>query len=184
MKLPDILFQHLPDESNVWIHASDRKLSETEANEVNFNIEQFLQTWTSHERNVQGDFLLFENQILVIGAFVPNGELSGCGIDKHLHVLDRLANKFTFNWIGALSVLYRETNGQIAVASRAEFKRIVGENGLPNSTPVFDKSISSLVEARNGIERAAENSWHAEQFPFTSIVEKRVAFDQESTPLH
>ena len=180
MKVPEILFEHLPDESNVWIHAANRKLSDSEADAVSHNIEQFIQTWTSHERNVQGDFLLLENQILILGAFVSDGDLSGCGIDKHLHVLDQVAGKFAFNWTGALSVLYRDTNGDIAVVSRSQFKKIVADQNLPLSTGVFDQGISELSEARKGLERRAEHSWHATQFPFRSIAEKTVVLDHTS----
>ncbi len=183
MKPPEILFKNLPDDSRIWIHATDRKLSESETEAVTRAVDQFLQSWTSHEKDVQGDFLLLENQILILAAFVPDGELSGCGIDKHLHVIDKVAENCAFNWTGALSVLYRDTSGEIAVAQRSEFRQIVTEQKLPLSTRIFDQSISSMSEVRRGIERAAGSSWHAGQFPFYSKEEKTGVIDQTSPAL-
>lgn len=159
------LFPTLPEGSGIWIHVADRKLTDSEAETLRSTLARFVRSWTSHERQVLAEIELFENRILLLGAFVPDGDLSGCGIDKHLHVIDELARNLHFEWAGPLSVVYRDGSDQIKTVSRSEFARLVTETDLPASTPIFETGISLLSEARAGIEREASLSWLSKFFP-------------------
>jgi hypothetical protein len=169
MSTETVYFPSLPDQSPIWIHMADRQLTSDEANALISSVSAFMRSWTSHERNVLGDAILLHNQLLIIGAHIPGGDISGCGIDKHLQLLKRISNELQFGWTNSLSVIYRDASDDIQIVSRSEFKRIVREESLPDSTHVFDLSLNMLGIAREqGIERPAFRSWHGRYFGFTS----------------
>ena len=168
------LFSQLPDDSTVWIHVSSRPLTDSEAEQLQTTVTQFTSQWTSHERPVLSDWKLIDKQILVLAAFVSNGDLSGCGIDKHQHILANFANTNTFEWAGPLSVTFRGLDQRLRTVSRSAFATIVKSDMLPDSTIVVDQSISNLSAARTGIEVPASSSWHGRHFPFTESVSNAV----------
>ncbi len=166
MTFTNDLFSQLPDDSKIWIHVASRVLSSSESNNLSATVVHFSGEWTSHQRPVLSDFILIDDQILVIGAFVSDGDLSGCGIDKHEHILDAFATECDFEWVGPLSITYRTPDGVLQNTTRSEFSKVVLSNKLLDSTPVLDRGISDLTSARSGVERPANQSWHGKHFPF------------------
>lgn len=168
MKMIDTsnLFPSLPSEADCWIYAADRELSADDEAMLRQLLDQFLNDWSSHGRVVHGAFSIEERRIIMLAAWIEGGDISGCGIDKSLHLIEEVARTRSFAWTSALNILFRDAEGQIALENRGGFKRLAEENAVSELTPVFDTSIRNLGELRSkGVERLARDSWHAEVFP-------------------
>lgn len=158
-------FEKLPDEADVWIYAADRSLGPDAAERLESALDDLMSAWSSHGRRVLGARAVLDDRVVVVGAWVADGTISGCGIDKSLHVLDHVASEHDFEWVDGLSVVYRTRDGEFDTCSRAEFRQLASNGRVDAGTSVIDLSIRGLGELRsNGVERPAGECWHARVF--------------------
>lgn len=156
------LFEHLPDHSHAWLYASDRELTHAEAQALLSALEPFRKAWTTHGRPVDSGATLVDNRVLVIGAHVSDGDMSGCGIDKSLHALEAFATRAGFSWVSGLTIVYRTKDGRLETVPRTRFAALADQGAVNAHTLVIDLSVRSLGELRtHGIERPTRSSWHA-----------------------
>lgn len=165
----DPVFDALPDHADCWIYASDRLLDAEEVDKLNSLFGSFEQAWSSHGRKVVGACNVIEGRIVVVAAYVAQGDISGCGIDKSLHLLQEFAAAHGFTWVSALNIVHRDAAGTLCVDSRKAFKVAAAEGRISEDTRVLDLSIRSLgVLRREGLERRVQDSWHAALLPATA----------------
>jgi len=158
----NLKFTTLSDDTRVWLYAADRRLTSQQAEAVRARLRTFMATWDSHARNVVSELALVDNRLLVVGAEVPGGSISGCGIDKSLHTLDSLARELDFVWVNGLHIVYRDQQGQYQTASRSEFKTLAARGEVDGETPVVDLAMQHLGHLRGrGLEVPLATSWHS-----------------------
>lgn len=174
-------FDSLPDEADVWIYAAGSKPGQGAVHGLERSLDELMSDWSSHGRRVLGARTILDDRVVVVGAFVPDGTISGCGIDKSLHVLDRVAAEHGFAWVDGLSVVYRTRGGRIETCSRSEFRRMAADGAVDAGTPVIDLSIRNLGDLRsNGLERPAGKSWHGRIFDLAPAADASRAASIES----
>ena len=166
-------FPTLSDDAKVWVYVAAAALNDRTAENMSAVLYAFGNQWSSHGRIVRSEFDLLDQQIIVLGAEVDQVGISGCGIDKSLHVLEDFARENGFEWVSALSIVYRDTQDQLQVVSRPEFRNEVKQGSVTEISRVLDTSVSVLSEIREGkLEALAGASWHARVFaiPASSTV--------------
>ena len=163
--MSDMLFPHLTDDSDCWIYASDRTLTSEEMDLLSSLFGRFSQDWSSHGRKVNAGFDIVDGRIMVVAAHISGGDISGCGIDKSLHLLQEVAESRSFSWVSALQIIYRSDEGEIEAVSRKGFKALAENGRVHTGTPVIDLSLRRLGDLRNrGMETPASLSWHGRLF--------------------
>jgi len=164
------LFPTLPQEADVWAYTAERKLSEIEQGALMDLMSGFQQQWSSHGRTVLSELIILDQQILLIGAAIAQGDISGCGIDKSLNVLESFSGQHGFSWINSLLIPYRSDSGDLKIATRSEFRKLASEGRVHNQTRVLDVSVRRLEDFRSGnFEVTAGNSWHGKVFKLTQL---------------
>ncbi|MFQ5568873.1 MAG: hypothetical protein ACE5G0_04310 [Rhodothermales bacterium] len=162
---PSTLFQSLPDEARCWIYAIDRSLTGAEQQTVLETLETFLENWTSHEQPVLGAATILDDCFLVVAGITAQGTLSGCGIDALTRAVTDITHHVGFTWLSPLLVFYRDAAGRVQSLPRSAFRKRVAEGEVTTDTPVFDLSLTTLGQVREGLlEKAAGQSWHARVF--------------------
>lgn len=161
-------FAFLPATADCWLYATDRPLRNDEMTFLESLFDSFQKEWSSHGRHVSGACKVLDNRIVLVAAHVANGDISGCGIDKSLHLLQEAALSRSFAWVSALNIVYQDSQGAWQVVSRAQFKTLATQGIVSDTTRVIDLSIRSLGALReNGISRPVSTSWHARLLPQT-----------------
>ena len=94
----------LPPGARTWLYASDRELTDAETENLQSALDLFFAEWSSHGRVVSGCAQVCENRVVAIGAHVSDGDISGCGIDKSVHLLDRIGQAMGITWVSGLTV--------------------------------------------------------------------------------
>jgi hypothetical protein len=159
-------FDTLPDQSDCWIYAANRPLEAQEVAHLEQLFASFAQGWSSHGRKISGGCEILDGRIMIIAAHIEGGDISGCGIDKSLHLLQEAAASSGFSWASALSIVYRDENGQLVVSTRKAFREAAAAGLIDEETRVLDLSIRQLGALRSGgLERRAADSWHAALLP-------------------
>lgn len=158
------LFEDIPDNARLWVIAADRTLSNDEQGRVSDLLTSFFSRWKSHGRDVIGRATVLHDRFIVIAAYVPGSDVSGCGIDSSVRELDSIAGEIGFDRVPVLDILYH--NGrQVRSVDRATFAALARSGEVSKNTAVFDTSLSSVADWKKGrFERPISESWHAGVF--------------------
>lgn len=160
-----IPFDKLPDSSRLWIFAADRKLGEAEAEMLTREMQAFCNSWLAHNEAVTGSAMMMHNQFLFVAADESTFP-SGCSTDEMMRRVRMLGETYGVEFFGMPRVQYRE-NISIHSVPRNEFGEIAKSGKVKSETQVFDNTLTSLKEFREGKwELAAKDSWHARAFDF------------------
>ena len=159
------IFSTLSDQARLWIYAVDRPLSTPEAEKIQAALDQFIGTWQSHGRKVNAEAAIMYNQFLLIGAEIPEAQISGCGIDASVHAVESIGNQAGFTILPGLSIFYKDSSETVQFTNRSSFRKLVRDAQITGETTVFDPSITHLTQLREGaFELPARSSWHATVF--------------------
>ena len=159
------LFPNLPGDSDVWVYMASRFLSDKDSAELTSLLAQFASEWSSHGRKVDSGFEVIDKQLVVLGANIPGGDISGCGIDKSLQVLSDFSRTRDFQWVDSLSIVYRNSESELSVESRAGFRTRVASGEVTADTVVVDTSLRLLDSVRAGmLELKSADCWHGRLF--------------------
>lgn len=160
------LFPDMPDDARLWIHITNRPLTDEEQRALTNRIRQFAEGWTSHNRPVRGAVEMVDDRVLLIAATIDEGPaISGCGIDAVTHAVEEAAQALKFDWASPLDVFYRDDDGRLQQCSRSEFRTRIENEGLTTETIVLDPSVMNVGELREGaVEQPARSAWHARVF--------------------
>jgi hypothetical protein len=157
--------ESLPDEARVWVYPVARDLSGEEQDSVVESFQPFLDQWTSHGRRVHGAVVVLFARFIVVAATVNDGDISGCGVDASVHVLNPISQKLGFTICGPLDIHYKTAEGSIVSVSRLAFKQAADRGLVDGSTIVYSGDVETLGQLRTGgLERTVRDSWHARAF--------------------
>ncbi len=162
-----IPFEKLPDSSRLWIFAADHKLSDAEADMLNSEMLSFCNSWVAHGAPVIGSCKMMYDQFLLVAADEAASP-SGCSTDEMMRRVRMLGETYGVDFFGMPRVQYRE-NGSIHSINRNDFGEIAKSGAVTTATKVFDNTLTSLKEFREGKwELEAKDAWHARAFDFQS----------------
>lgn len=159
------LFSELNSDARLWVYAVDGELNPETKETVEDHLNHFVSQWHSHGRKVNGRIAILADRFILIGADIPDAEISGCGIDASVHALEKLGETLGFTLLSGLNVLYRNQNNQITHTTRSTFRQMVRDELINGDTIVFDTSLTQVGQLRAGaFELAAKDSWHSMVF--------------------
>ena len=162
----NMLLPSLSDEAVLWVWIANRSLQTAEQEHLLSRLELFLRSWTTHGKSVRGDATILEDRILLIGGEVDAGEISGCGIDKSVHVIETTGREIGSGWLAGLTIAFRRPGApSIETATRSDFKRMARTGEVDASTLVYDRTTTTLGKVRAaGLARPASDTWTARYF--------------------
>ncbi len=160
------VFDDFPDDARLWINPVDRDLTDDEQERILEELEAFIGSWSSHGRKVLGKAAIVAGRFILIAAYIPGGDVSGCGIDASVHALGDIAQRIGFDWVSGLDVMYL-ADDKVRQADRLTFARLAEEGHVMSETVVFDFSHMTLGDMRRvGFGIPAGQSWHGRIFRF------------------
>lgn len=164
------MLESQPADAQLWIYTASRPFEESESTEIIKALEPFLASWQSHGRQVRGEATIIDNRFLIIGAHIPGGAISGCGIDASTDAVESASATTSISWLNNLYIVYRDKEGVVKAVQRPEFRSLLESGEIDASTCVFDLSISTVGDLRSGLfEQPFHKSWHADHFGIPQI---------------
>ncbi len=163
------MFEELPAHALLWVYAVDSPLTPATTEQVSGQLSHFMDAWQFHGQKVDGQFAFLYDRFILIAADISEAEISGCGIDASVHVLEETGQRLGFNLLSGLNVFYRDENRVVQSVSRSTFRKLVRSEEVTGETIVFDTSLVKLDQLREGLfELPAHDSWHAMVFRIPS----------------
>src|SRR3954469_24956806 len=85
----NIEFNLLSPDARIWIYAASKPLTQTEQQTIKADALDFTNNWTAHQVPLKASFIILNDIFLVFGVDVAHHDISGCGIDKSVHQVQK-----------------------------------------------------------------------------------------------
>lgn len=158
--------ESLSRESKAWVFGASRPFGES-ADAIRATMERFIHEWTSHGADLPGGFTLEEDRFLVVAAD-ERARPGGCSVDRLFNLMRAFETELGIPMLDSTLVFYRDSEGVVRSATRAEFRELAATGKVSGGTPVFDTSIDRLASWRDGSwQKPAAESWHGAAFGLT-----------------
>jgi hypothetical protein len=157
-------FEDVPDNARAWVIGIDRPLARDEQELVRLRLTSFFEKWTAHGRPVVARSDVVLDRFILIAAFVPGDDVSGCGIDASVHEIDNISELVGFSRAPVLDIFFLD-GPAVKSVSRQEFAHLVHSGTVRSDTTVFDTSVSMARDLKQGrFVLPFSESWHASVF--------------------
>jgi hypothetical protein len=161
-----IPFDRLPDDARLWVFTASRPLTGPERETLLARVDDFLADWRAHGRPVIGGRDLRHDRFLLVGADERASGVSGCSIDALYRALGALESELGVGLRDSSAVHFRDEDGNIRSATRAEFRDRARAGEVTPDTIVFDNTATTVGQVRDGRwETPLSAAWHARAFP-------------------
>jgi hypothetical protein len=160
--------ERLPDGARLWAFGAQRPLAPAQVDAIAATTEAHVASWKAHGAPVVGGWELREGWFLLVGADEEATGVSGCSIDGLYRSLGGVEAETGVELRDASPVWFRDGTGAVRCAARGAFREMVRSGDVDGRTPVFDLTVRTLGEAREGFEKPLSESWHARAFDLPS----------------
>ncbi len=150
--MPVVSFDSLPDSARVWIFGSDTQLSDDAVATLMRDVGDHLANWKAHGEPLTVGSQLLDDRFLVVAVDQSTAGASGCSIDGLFRVLQSVQSKLGTNLVGGGRLFYRDGQGQVQCAPRADLDDLRASGAITKDTVVFDTAITDLGTFRRKFE--------------------------------
>ncbi|MFN3445883.1 MAG: hypothetical protein ACK44D_09090 [Bacteroidia bacterium] len=157
-------FNQLPDHARVWVYAASKPLSQHEKAMIQADADQFTEEWTAHQMPLKASFNILDDLFLVFAVDIAHHDISGCGIDKSVHLVQKWEQQLNIPLFNRLQLEF-ELNGNIEVGTKARVAELLSNGTLSAQTVFYNKVVANVGELRTNFRITLENSWVYKQLP-------------------
>lgn len=142
----------------IWIYLSDKKISGDLLTLITKDCTDFIHEWNAHGTKLDSGFKILHEHFLIFEVNEENHHASGCSIDKQVHLVKQLEQKYGISLLNRLIVAYR-LNNEVYVKSAQEIKQAIKNNLLSPDTITFDTSITNSIQFETEFEKPISTTW-------------------------
>ena len=153
----------MQENSRVWIYQSNRPLNNVEVEVLAPILENFTKTWTAHNNQLKATFEIKYNRFIVLIVDENQAGASGCSIDKSVHLMKEIEQKFNINLFDRFNIAWKNKE-EVLSSSRNEFEQLIKDNQINTNTIVFNNLVENYSQYRQNWETPFKDSWHAKLF--------------------
>jgi hypothetical protein len=151
------------ENSRVWVYQADRKLADSEVQQIQNELDSFTTGWTAHNSQLKAAGEIKYNRFIILIVDESQAGASGCSIDKSVRFVNDLQQQFNINLLDRFNLAYREGN-EVLSAPRQAFEEKLKQGGINTNTIVFNNMVQNLKELQTKWEVPFKDSWHIQLF--------------------
>lgn len=154
----NIEFNQLPASSRVWVYAAGRPLTETEQALVKSQALEFTEGWTAHQVPLKASFMIVKDVFLVFGVDIAHHDISGCGIDKSVHLVQKWEQELGIKLFDRMQLEY-EHNGTLQLSNKPGVQKALEQGLINEHTPFYNKTVNTVEELNTIFVVPFKQSW-------------------------
>jgi hypothetical protein len=151
------------ENSRVWVYQSNKEFNNSELNVLDTLLLGFTNTWSAHNQQLKASYEIKYNRFIVLIVDENQAGASGCSIDKSVHLMKEIEQKFNINLFDRFHIAWKE-KGSVYSASRAEFETLIEKKKINTETIVFNNLVLNYKDYQNNWEIPFKESWHSKIF--------------------
>jgi hypothetical protein len=136
----------LPPSAKVWIYQANRSFTQDEVWEISDILENFVDQWKSHSRDVSGYGSLYHRRFVVLMADENSCDVSGCSIDSSVKLIRELEQAYDLNFFDRMKVCYKITDALIGSFAFTQLNEMMEKGKLKEETIVFNNLVTTKQE--------------------------------------
>jgi hypothetical protein len=130
--------------SRVWIYQSNRFLMMSEALKLEEMLEEFVEKWTSHGKQVKGFGTLFFGQFIILIADETAANVSGCSTDSSVRFIQEVEKCFQIQLLDRqLLAFWHKEKVQTLPLAQVSYAL---ENGLIDGNTLYFNNLADTKE--------------------------------------
>ena len=149
--------------SKLWIYQADRLLSPAEEQEIQKEVQQFVDQWKAHGAALQAQCRIEKSLFLIIEVDESFQEATGCSIDASVHFIKKIGADHSVDFFNRQNIAYLKED-KLLLASMLDFAKMAKDGDISPSTWVYDTSLSSGSQMAEKWPVQIQNSWHKRYF--------------------
>jgi len=151
------------ENSRVWVYQSDKKLSDSEVQQIQGQLDSFTTRWTAHNNQLKAKAEIRYNRFLILIVDESQAGASGCSIDKSVNFIKQVEKQFKINLLDRFNLAYRDGE-EVLSAPRHDFETLLKQGSINSQTIVFNNMVQNLNELQTKWEVPFKDSWHIQLF--------------------
>ncbi|MCU0421516.1 MAG: hypothetical protein MUC81_01800 [Bacteroidia bacterium] len=151
--------QELSPSARVWIYASSKPIPSEVQLRLQSAGELFTSEWTAHQQPLKASFAILHQHIIVFAVEVNFQDISGCGIDKSVRLVQEWEQEFQLGFFNRLQLEYLNEQSELVVVSKKEALSLFEQGKISNATLFVNKTIQTLNELRNELLIPFNKTW-------------------------
>jgi hypothetical protein len=136
----------MPETSKVWVYQANRSFTQDEVWEISDILENFVDRWKSHQRDVKGYGSLYYRRFLVFMADEDATDVSGCSIDSSVKLVKELEQAYDLHFFDRMKICYKITSELIGSFPFNKLNEMIESGKLKDDTIVFNNLVSTKKE--------------------------------------
>ncbi len=142
-------FDTLPENARVWVYPISRTLTDHEAAQVEAMLEEFVQKWLSHQREVHGSGLVLENRFIILSADESMTDVSGCSIDSSVRFIREVEQTFGVSCFDRSRLYFQDASGAIVSLDFREIREAWDKGMINEQTYLFNLQAAHVEDIRS-----------------------------------
>lgn len=152
-------FNDMPINSKVWIYQSDRILNSSEKEKIQHALDDFIQSWHSHQQDLRAYGQIWYDAFIVIMVDENVNMASGCSIDKSVHLVKDIENQIGVSLMNRMNFAYLDKE-DAKIVSKDVFASLIDAGIVDDDTIVFNNLVSTKSEFEEKWKIPLAQSWH------------------------
>ena len=142
----------------IWVYQLNRALEQAEEQSLLQELHYFVASWDAHGQLLAARAEIRHHHFVILGVDVQKTPPSGCAVDKSVHVLKKLEERFDVRLFDRMT-LACFMDEHVTLFTKSSLKEAF-EQGLVNEdTPFFNNLIESYEQLETDWLIPLKNSW-------------------------
>lgn len=156
-------FEKMPDQARLWVYQADRRLTDTESEQLRKAADAFLSQWAAHGQELVSSFDVQYNQFLIIAVDESVHGASGCSIDASVGLVREAEKLMGVSFLDRSKVAILD-DLKVILKPFTSLREEVKNGQITPQTKIFNNSVSSLGDWRKHWLQPAGESWLSRYF--------------------
>lgn len=134
------------ENSRVWIHTSNRKLTPQEVEWIEVVGGKFASEWAAHGSKLTANVYVMHQHFVITVLDESNASASGCSIDKLIHWLQGIGNALSVDFFDRKKVAFLKANNseEVILYDFTDLKQLYDNNQINDNDLIFNPLIDNL----------------------------------------
>ena len=152
-------YDSISEDAKVWIYPSSRKFYDTEIEEIENKIKNFVENWKSEDENFKVSYQFLYKRFVIFFADDELSPVSNVDIDVMVSFILELQSDYEVTLLDKMNVCFKQGEF-VQYKELKELKTLLKNKAVTEKTIVFDNLITNKFDFENYWEIPMEESWY------------------------
>ncbi len=158
MTWQEIIPNHFSDESKIWIYQCNRTLQTQEVIEMDEQLLNFYEQWTSHGAPVKGWAKILFNRFVVVMADEAATGVSGCSTDSMVRIIKSFERQYSIELFDRMTISFL-VKDKVEPLPLQQINYALQKGYIETDTPLFNHLVDTKIKLLNEWLVPLNKSW-------------------------